>query len=163
MRGALVRRAAGARRVRCASRETPRALGRGAGLIVASYCIRRRGGGVSTQSGYGAIRSDGSVMENKAGERHSVPADPMVNRSFDEMAKGFAAGTTSRDQVLKGFVGALLGSGLLALVPGVAGAKGHRGGGDGKGGKYHGGGGGSNVCPPTCPRGSVTVAPTAQG
>ena len=78
--------------------------------------------------------------------------------------------------------------GLLALVPGTAGANAHqsrggRAGDDGDGGdggddrrrkqpgggagaqrrKDHDGGRGRRVCPPTCPRGALTVAPTAQG
>ncbi len=71
--------------------------------------------------------------------------------------------------------------GLLALVPGAAAANPNqnRGGwaGDGRDGRRRkphrrrtphrggagSGGAGSSVCPATCPRGSVTVAPTAQG
>jgi hypothetical protein len=66
--------------------------------------------------------------------------------------------------------------GLLALVPGVAGAKANQSssaraddGGDGmrrkhhRQGKHHTGGGGSRGCGRTCPRGALTVAPTAQG
>jgi hypothetical protein len=137
-------------------------------------------------------------METIEVERHNLPTDTTEKRSFDEIAKGFADGTASREQVLKGLVGALFGGGLLALVPGVAGAKAHQSsgssagvgggggrrqrhrGGDGKRRTHHrgeggrrrkhrsgegsgGGGGGGDVCPPTCPRGTLTVMPSAQG
>src|SRR5687767_1724605 len=149
------------------------------------------------------MRSDGTAMDNNEAERPYRQADTTEERSFDEMAKGFAGGPTSREQVLKGLVSTLLGGGLLALLPGAAGAKAHqssgssavtggdgrrrrkhhnggdgrrrrkhhrggdRGRGDGGGGAGSGGdgsgGAGSGVCPPTCPGGTLTVAPTAQG
>ena len=115
-------------------------------------------------------------MDNNEAERQYRQADTTKKRSFDEIAKGFAAGTTSREQVLKGLAGTLLGGGLLAVAAGVAGAQANQssggsavgGGGrrrkdrNGAGSGGDGGGGGA-VCPPTCPGGSLTVAPTAQG
>jgi len=122
-------------------------------------------------------------MDNEEAESHYLQADTVEERSFDEMAIGFAGGTTSREQVLKWLGGTLLGGGLLGLVPGIAGAKANQSSGasagdggagrDGRRGKHRKGrdgrlrskrhkGGGSGVCPPTCPRGSVTVAPAAQ-
>src|SRR5215213_10849719 len=45
-----------------------------------------------------------------------------ISDGLDEVAKGLAAGTISRRRVLKLTGSALLGGGLLALFPGVAGA-----------------------------------------
>jgi hypothetical protein len=59
-------------------------------------------------------------------ERHSLLVDTTETRSFDEIAKELAAGTTSRERVLKGLIGPLLGGGLLALVSGEARANAHQ-------------------------------------
>jgi hypothetical protein len=109
-------------------------------------------------------------METNERARNSLQADDTEEPSFDEMAKGFADGTTSREHVLKWLGRTLLGGGMLALVPSMAGAGGHKNGKDGKrgkhhggGGKHHGSGGGGGACPATCPSGALTVAPTAHG
>ena len=65
-------------------------------------------------------------MDSNNAERPYRQADTTETRSFDEIVKELAAGTTSREQVLKGLVGSLLGGGLLALVSGGARAKAHQ-------------------------------------
>ncbi len=55
-------------------------------------------------------------------EELSVPQKRIID-GFDEVAKGIASGTISRRRVLKLTGTALLGSGLLAMFPGVAGAQ----------------------------------------
>src|SRR4051794_12377907 len=106
---------------------------------------------------------DGSVVTHHEVERHEGYADSTAERAVDAMAKGFAGTTTSRQQVLKGLVGTLLGGGVLEFLPGGAGAKprpsrgrssshgdGRRpndhGGGDDQ--ETHHGGEGNGVCPP---------------
>ena len=55
-------------------------------------------------------------------EELSVPQKRIID-GFDEVAKGLADGTISRRHALKLTGSALLGGGLLALFPGVAGAQ----------------------------------------
>jgi hypothetical protein len=55
-------------------------------------------------------------------EELSVPQKRIID-GFDEVAKGFASGTISRRRALKLTGTALLGGGLLAMFPGVAGAQ----------------------------------------
>lgn len=116
-------------------------------------------------------------MDNEEAESQYLRADTREERSFDEMARGFAGGATSREQVLKWLAGTLLGGGVLALVPSAAGAKTNQSsgesagdGGEGRDGRRAKGRDGKRrkdrqverskrVCPPTCPRGSLTVAP----
>jgi hypothetical protein len=59
--------------------------------------------------------------EGRGGEL-SLPQKRIID-GFDEAAKGFAGGTISRRRALKLTGTALLGGGLLALFPGVAGAQ----------------------------------------
>jgi hypothetical protein len=86
--------------------------------------------------------------------------DIAQERSFDEMAKELANGTTSRGQALKWLMGTLLGGSLLALIPGTAQAK-QQGGEQHHPHHHRGGGAGEDTC---CPAGSfTTTAPTPQG
>jgi hypothetical protein len=59
--------------------------------------------------------------EGRGGEL-SLPQKRIID-GFDEAAKGLAAGTISRRRALKLTATALLGGGLLAMYPGVAGAQ----------------------------------------
>jgi hypothetical protein len=102
--------------------------------------------------GQDRLRSSGSVMDNEEAESQYLRAAASEERSFDEMARGFADGTTSREQVLKWLAGTFLGGGLLALGPSAAGAKANQNSGrsadnggagrDGRRGKQHKGGDG---------------------
>jgi hypothetical protein len=60
--------------------------------------------------------------EQSKQEEVSLP-QKLVTDAFDEVAKGLAAGTISRCRALKLTGSALLGGGLLAMFPGVAGAQ----------------------------------------
>ena len=60
--------------------------------------------------------------EQSRQEEVSLP-HKLITDGFDEVAKGLAAGTISRGRALKLTGSALLGGGLLALFPGVAGAQ----------------------------------------
>jgi hypothetical protein len=55
-------------------------------------------------------------------EELSVPQKRIID-GFDEVAKGIASGTISRRRAIKLTGTALLGAGLLAMFPGVAGAR----------------------------------------
>jgi hypothetical protein len=60
--------------------------------------------------------------EESRQEEVSLP-QKLITDGFDEVAKGLAAGTISRRRALKLTGTALLGGGLLAMFPGVAGAR----------------------------------------
>jgi hypothetical protein len=60
--------------------------------------------------------------ERRRQEEVSLP-HKLITDGFDEVAKGLAAGTISRGRALKLTGTALLGGGLLAMFPGVAGAQ----------------------------------------
>ncbi len=60
--------------------------------------------------------------EESRQEELSLP-QKLITDGFDEAAKGLAAGTISRGRALKLTGTALLGGGLLAMFPGVAGAQ----------------------------------------
>src|SRR5687767_6707996 len=109
----------------------------------------------------------------------------MIPDQFDTLTKAVPA--TTRRGVVRTLAGVPLAALLTAGIPhperaaGKKGGKGHKKhhrGGDGRRRKHHsggdrrredGGGGagsgeaGSGVCPPTCPGGSLTVTPTAEG
>jgi hypothetical protein len=79
---------------------------------------------------------DARVVQNvpgQAGKEETVPSgdsrgelslpQKRIVDGFDEVAKGLADGTISRGRALKLTGSALLGGGLLAMFPGVAGAQ----------------------------------------
>jgi hypothetical protein len=79
---------------------------------------RERDQGVSEHAGEEeTMPSDGSTEELSLAQQRIIDG-------FDEVAKGLAAGTISRRRALKLTGSALLGGGLLALFPRVAGAQG---------------------------------------
>jgi hypothetical protein len=69
-----------------------------------------------------ASREEPMLTEQSRQEEVSLPHKRIID-GFDEVAKGLAAGTISRRRALKLTGSALLGGGLLALFPGVAGAQ----------------------------------------
>jgi len=54
------------------------------------------------------------------GEVHLSQEKPAEEYSFDDLARGLATGTISRGRALKLFGAAILGGGVLTLLPGVA-------------------------------------------
>jgi hypothetical protein len=62
------------------------------------------------------------MLTEESREEVSLPQKRIIN-GFDEIAKGLASGTISRRRALKLTGMALLGGGLLAMFPGVAGAQ----------------------------------------
>jgi hypothetical protein len=70
----------------------------------------------------GQAEKEETVPTQESRGELSLPQKRIVD-GFDEVAKGLAGGTISRGRALKLTGSALLGGGMLALFPGVAGAQ----------------------------------------
>ena len=80
-------------------------------------------GKVRTALGQAGKEEPMPTLESRQEEKEVHLRQKLIFDGFDDAAKGLAAGTISRRRALKVTGSALLGGGLLALFPGVAGAQ----------------------------------------